>query len=213
MEKPSKEIIAKLEAEHDDVYVASSEKEGQWYYVCRLPTYPEAKRHRAILAQDPSEGNLSLIQKIGIWPSQPDVARLLNKYPFGPDGIVAGYGFKRFVGRDVKTGIAEPSDEFIAWRAKAAIDADDTIDLSSSVAGQWGMVLERPDRSTAQQYKKAINRDDPEASVKLVRKIAIWPHKEAVEKHIERYPFLCDGITAHKDFLDFIGYSADSSEK
>lgn len=77
----------------------------------------------------------------------------------------------------------------------------------------WLMALRRPKRQETLGYKSHAKRDQTTANEQLIRKIAVYPVGNDLEKQLERWPFLPDGICDDERFKRFIGITVDADLK
>ncbi len=93
---------------------------------------------------------------------------------------------------------------------KIALEAEheDILVMKGGDRAPWLMVLRRAKRQETIGYKQHHKRDSTTANEQLVRKITIFPVGNDMEKQLDRWPFLCDGIADAESFKDFLGLSA-----
>jgi hypothetical protein len=77
----------------------------------------------------------------------------------------------------------------------------------------WLVAIRRPKRTETIGYKAAAKRDATTANEQLVRKITVYPTGADLEKQLDRWPFLCDGIADSEAFKDFLGLSTSEDLK
>lgn len=94
------EELARLDAEHDDVFAFRGKSKAPWLAVVRRPTFQESQAYKA-MAADPAKkplANVKLITAICVYPKGEDWKRQFDRWPFFPDGLADSEAFKDFIG-------------------------------------------------------------------------------------------------------------------
>jgi hypothetical protein len=98
-------------------------------------------------------------------------------------------------------------------KARLEAEHEDILVLRGTDLSPWIVALRRPKRQETIGYKTHHKRDSTTANEQLVKRIAVFPTGADMEKQLERWPFLCDGIADSETFKDFLGLSVDASLK
>ena len=98
----SKEDLARLEEEHEDISVYRGTERAPWLVVVRRPTFQESQAYKTMGA-DPIKkplANVKLITAISVFPKNgtEDWKKQFDRWPFFPDGIADSDDFKDFIG-------------------------------------------------------------------------------------------------------------------
>ncbi len=98
----SDEELARLDAEHDDVFAFRGRPKAPWLAVVRRPTFQESQAYKA-MAGDPAKkplANVKLITAICVFPKggSEEWKRQFDRWPFFPDGLSDSDSFREFVG-------------------------------------------------------------------------------------------------------------------
>jgi len=96
----SDEDLAKLDAQHDDVFAFRGKPKSPWLAVIRRPTFQETQAYKAMVS-DPAKkplANVKLITALCVYPTGDDWKRQFDRWSFFPDGLTDSDDFKEFVG-------------------------------------------------------------------------------------------------------------------
>ncbi len=77
----------------------------------------------------------------------------------------------------------------------------------------WLVVVRRPTRQETIGFKAHAKKDETTANEQLVRRIAVFPSAADLDRQIERWPLLCDGISGSDKFRKFLGFNVEASLK
>lgn len=94
--------LARLDAEHDDVFVFRGRSKSPWLAVLRRPSFAETQAYKAMASKPEQKAlaNVKLITAICVFPKGgcEEWKKQFDRWPFFPDGIADAEDFKEFVG-------------------------------------------------------------------------------------------------------------------
>lgn len=95
----TKEKIAELDEEHDDVLVVRGDPDmSPWVVVVRRPTRAEIKMTKSVAKRDEGASNEQLIRSVRVFPEPDAFEAQLNRWGFMCDAISNDASFQKFVG-------------------------------------------------------------------------------------------------------------------
>jgi hypothetical protein len=77
----------------------------------------------------------------------------------------------------------------------------------------WLVVVRRPTRQETLGYKSHAKKDQTTANEQLIKRIAVFPVGDDMDRQLARWPFLPDGIADDDKFKRFMGLSVEASLK
>lgn len=90
---------------------------------------------------------------------------------------------------------------------------DDVLKLHGSEYAPWVVVLRRPTRQEIIGYKHGVKKESFEANADLIKRICVFPSKEDMQRQIDRWAIMVDGIADSREFKEFIGFTVDKDLK
>lgn len=98
---------------------------------------------------------------------------------------------------------------------RAALEAEneDILVLSGPEKAPWLVAIRRPTRQETIGFKTHAKRDETTANEQLVRRIAVFPPAVDMDRQLERWPLMCDGIGNSTSFKEFLGFTVEEHIK
>lgn len=100
-----------------------------------------------------------------------------------------------------------------ATRARLEEEHGDILVLRGTEKSPWVMVVRRPTRQETLGYKAVSKRGDGTANESLLRRTTVFPTGADLERQLQRWPFLADGIADSGAFREFVGIAVEADLK